>query len=100
MIYRFAAVALLACVVAGCTDADWDHALSYAGLSDNPQPAAQPAATAAVPADAASGPVPTMDNWCTESAKAAAREAREYGFDEATQRRRAEQALKQCQARH
>jgi hypothetical protein len=99
MIYRFAAVALLSCVLAGCTDADWDHAMSYAGLGDKPATEAQAAPSAdAAPAAVADASAPKMDDWCAVASKAAAREAADMGFDATTQRTRGDQALRQCQA--
>lgn len=102
MIYRFAAVALVSCVLAGCTDADWDHAMSYTGLGDKPASEAQAApaqaADPAAPATVADANGPKMDDWCTVASKAAAHEAADMGFDAATQRTRGDQALRQCQA--
>lgn len=87
LVVLFAAVLL-----GGCTDADWDHTLSYVGLdSGAPPPAAAPAAVAAAtPAESAE------NSWCVEAAKAAQREAAEQGFDSATQHYRAQVTYRQC----
>ncbi|MDR3527287.1 MAG: hypothetical protein P4L57_08390 [Rhizomicrobium sp.] len=93
MLNRVAAVAVLACLLGGCTDANWDHSLSYIGLGERPAPAApvSPPTTTAPPAA-----MPQSDPWCEAAGKAAAQESREQGFDEATQRRQAEAARLQC----
>ncbi|NIK88276.1 putative lipid-binding transport protein (Tim44 family) [Rhizomicrobium palustre] len=106
MLRRIAAVAFVACGLAGCTDADWDHAFSYAGMGSDSAAPVTPASTAA-PASpatatpAASAPAAAMasapDDRCQISANAAALEVKELGFDEKTQKNRADQALKQCQ---
>ena len=96
MFHRVAAVAVLACVLAGCTDADWDHSLSYIGMNQSPD--AAPAAQANAAPQAATPAAPAAeDDWCVTASKAAEREAREQGFDAATQHHRAETALQQCQ---
>ncbi len=93
MMRRALAVLFAAGLLGGCTDADWDHALSYAGLdSAGPPPAEEPAAPAPVAAQAA----PTTNAWCGEAAKAAQSEAAAEGFDAATQQHRAQTLFAQC----
>lgn len=94
---RVIAIAVLACGLGGCTDADWDHTLSYVGVGDSssPQAPAQPTqATANTSSTAA--PAAPVDSWCDGVAKAAAQTSREQGFDEATQRHQAEVVRNQC----
>lgn len=96
MFYRVAAVAILACALAGCTDADWDHTLSYVGMNQSQDQAAAPQANPAAQSPAPAAAV-AEDDWCVTASKAAEREAREEGFDIATQRNRAATTLRQCQ---
>ncbi len=87
-------------LLAGCTDADWDHAMSYAGLgqSDQTAPATEPVAAtpAETPAAAGAAQVSTSEAWCREIAKAASDDAAGNGFDAATQQHRAELTYRQC----
>jgi len=98
MLYRIAAVAALACVLSGCTDADWDRTFSYVGVGDSSATAApaKPAPTATAPTTEASPQPATRDDWCDAAAKSAAQESRAQGFDEATQRHQSEVARAQC----
>ena len=112
---RIIVAGLAALLLSGCTDADWDRAMSYTGLgsseqgeasrreqsepprgeqSEAPQPvtARNEVATAPLPADQAARP----DSWCQQVAKSAADVAAGNGFDAATQRRRAESTYRQC----
>lgn len=92
MNHRVVAVLFAAGLLSGCTDADWDHALSYTGLSkaDPAQPAPKAEVAATVPA------APAADTWCVEVAKSTQTEAALDGFDGQTQQRRALAAFKQC----
>lgn len=102
MRYRVLAVVLAAGLLSGCTNTDWDNALSYVGVGDSQKASAAPqqtapaqtapAQTAAAPANAA----PESDPWCAEVAKVAASTAAEQGFDAATQQRQAQIAFQQC----
>jgi hypothetical protein len=98
MIGRLAFVLATAVLLAGCTDADWDHALSYAGLGGDqakPAPADAPQSDAeAAPKSQAVAAAP--DPWCDEVAKAAHAEAASQGFDAATQKNRAQASYQQC----
>lgn len=99
MIGRLAIVLAAAVFLAGCTDADWDHALAYAGLGSDKAAQTSAAASAATPAGEATPPAPqtaAADGWCTEVAKAAEAEAAGQGFDKQTQKNRAQAAFQQC----
>ena len=88
-------------LLAGCSDADWDHALNYAGLDKSdtvrasssppavarsaPQPAAAPATVAAAP----------NADFCRA---VATEDATSNGFDPATQQRVFAQSYAQCVA--
>lgn len=85
--FAFAAAVLLA----GCTDADWDHAMAYAGLGPDQAKSAAPQSDESTP------PKPTApDEWCADVAKASAEQAAKEGFDAPTQKHRAEVAYQQC----
>ena len=92
---RVVVALLAACLLSGCTDADWDHATSYVGLgpaqSSGPPPA-DPAVPVSVPTDPATKP----DTWCQQIAETARADAANDGFDAATQQRRAETMYRQC----
>ena len=98
MMGRWACVVATAVFLAGCTDADWDHALGYVGLDqqqktergDNKpvQDAPPQAAQASV--------APAPETWCAEVAKAAQSEAADQGFDAPSQKLRAQMAYQQC----
>lgn len=95
MIGRLAFVFAAAALLAGCTDADWDHAMAYAGLGpDQAKPVAQQPDTAAPATPQAVAAAP--DEWCAEVAKASATQAAADGFDAATQKHRAEVVFQQC----
>jgi len=93
-------VALTFCLLlAGCTDADWDHVMNYTGLGDadaasveasSPAAAAAPAAIAATPAAE-----PANAEFCRS---VAAQDASSNGFDQATQQRVLAQSYAQCAA--
>ncbi|MDE2133028.1 MAG: hypothetical protein KGM97_00385 [Alphaproteobacteria bacterium] len=85
-------------LLAGCTDADWDHAMSYAGLGQSDQTASPQAAPAdeSVAAPTPAAQASKSDDWCREIAKAAAADAAGNGFDAPTQQHRAEVTYRQC----
>jgi hypothetical protein len=104
--------ALVVCLLlAGCTDADWDHALNYVYppaddadvISDAaPQPATPAATTtAATNAATSAAPAPAM---AAQPANAdfcravATQDANENGFDPATQQRVFARSYGQCVA--
>ena len=105
--------ALVVCLLlAGCTDADWDHALTYVYppaddadvISDSaPQPATpaapQPAATTAAASSVAPAPAalgqPVNAEFCRS---VATQDANENGFDPATQQRVFARSYGQCVA--
>ena len=91
-------LALTFCLLlAGCTDADWDHALNYAGLEDkDPQPVkssshAAPSAPAAIAATPAAEPANA--DFCRS---VATQDASGNGFDQPTQQRVFAQSYAQC----
>ena len=100
---QLAVAVCAALLVGGCSDTDWDHALSYAGLGDS-KPATQPPPTVAADqtppateqAPTVSGMPAPADNWCTEIAQSARSEAAGQGFDARTQQLRANSAYNQC----
>jgi len=84
-------------LLAGCTDADWDHALNYSGLkasAEEPEAVAEkpaPRSVSAPPAEAAAAP----DN--TDFCRAVAmQDAGDKGFDPATQQRVFTRSYAQC----
>jgi len=86
-------------LLAGCTDADWDHALNYTGLKSS---AEEPEAVAAKPAprsvsapaaEAAAAPEPANTDFCRSVAM---QDAGDNGFDQATQQRVYARSYAQC----
>jgi hypothetical protein len=92
MNYRVAGVVLVAALLGGCTDADWDRAFSYVGLDEAAAPAPAKAAEPAQSSETAEA----ENAWCAQVAKAEQLESAEQGFDQATQQNRAMTAYKQC----
>ena len=91
---------LIACLLlAGCTDADWNHALNYSGMGDAEPDAAPPAPTRQVSAPAAPQPVaaapmaPANNDFCKG---VATNDATANSFDPATQQRVLQQSYAQC----
>jgi hypothetical protein len=94
-----------ACLLSACSDQDWNHALSYTGLShDEPSPEVQSAASAAptpmtahvtaAPASVAAADAPAGPNaFC---ASVASQDSQTNDFDPATQRRVFVQSYQQC----
>jgi hypothetical protein len=94
------ALPLVVCLLlAGCTDADWDHALNYTGLnssSEEPEAVVQkpaPRTVSAPPAEAA--PEPANTEFCRSVAM---QDAGDNGFDPATQQRVFARSYAQCMA--
>jgi hypothetical protein len=85
-------VVLVAALLGGCSDADWDRAFSYVGLDEVVAPAPAKSAATAQPPETAEA----ADAWCAQVAKAEQQETAEQGFDAVTQQHRAEVAYKQC----
>ena len=87
--------------LAGCTDTDWDHVLSYSGLEEKAAPTDVPhrappsVPSAAVAAEPASPPQPANADFCRS---VAAQDASAEGFDPATQARIFAQSYAQCPA--
>jgi hypothetical protein len=89
-------VLMFCLLLAGCTDADWDHALNYAGAKDAdetpaapPQPSQPQTAAEAAPAQPANG------DFCRG---VAAQDATHNDFDPATQTRVFARSYAQCLA--
>jgi len=104
---RIITMGFAAVLLCGCTDADWDHAMSYTGLGSSEQseasqseqsesPRSVPARTEVVSAPLAADQATRPDSWCQQVAKSAVDDAAGNGFDAATQRRRAEASYRQC----
>jgi hypothetical protein len=92
MNYRVFGVVLVAALLGGCSDADWDRAFSYVGLDEAVKAAPAPVKAAEQPSETAEA----ADAWCAQVAKAEQLESAEQGFDKATQEKRAITAYKQC----
>ncbi len=87
----FACISILA--LSGCTSADWDHAMTYTGLAEEPSVAAAPVpAPAPRPVAAAAAP---DTGFCQAVAK---QDAGQDGFDAATQQRVFQRSFQQCVA--
>jgi hypothetical protein len=97
---RIAAFLAAACFLAGCSDQDWNHALTFTGLGgshdDQPPPAA-PAPTVAqvIPAPVPEGAQPQPNAFCES---VASQDAGGNDFDPPTQRRVFVQSYRQCVA--
>jgi hypothetical protein len=94
-------------LLAGCTDADWDHVLSYSGLEENaaqadaPRPAAPTVAATAAPSQpsAAVAAEPVAQSSSADFCRSVAtQDASADGFDAATQARIFAQSYAQCAA--
>jgi hypothetical protein len=97
---------LIACLaLAGCTDAQWNHALNYGGMGDSDAaeaevaaetqaPAARAHAATAAPQPMAAMPAaPANSDFCKS---VATQDATANGFDPATQQRVLAQSYAQC----
>jgi hypothetical protein len=104
---HIAAFLAAACFVSGCSDQDWNHALTFTGLGgshDNPSAepatAAQREAPAPMRAQVASAPIPEgaqpQPNAFCESV--ASQDSQGNNYDPATQRRVFVQSYQQCVA--
>jgi len=86
-------------LLAGCTDADWDHALNYTGLkgsAEEPEavaPKPVPRSVSPPPAEAAAAPEPANTEFCRAVAM---QDAGDNGFDPATQQRVFTRSYAQC----
>jgi hypothetical protein len=83
-------------LLAGCTDADWDHVMNYGGLNDAdemPAPRAVVRETAPPPATVAAEPANT--DFCRGVAE---QDARNNDFDQATKTRVYARSYGQCLA--
>jgi hypothetical protein len=94
---------LIACLaLAGCTDAQWNHALNYGGMGDADAAEAEVAAETQAPATtaratpqpmAANPGLPANSDFCKS---VATQDATANGFDPATQQRVLQQSYQQC----
>lgn len=78
---RIVIAAGMALILGACTNAGWEHTFAFL---DAPKPAPAPA------------PAVRDPEWCSKASQAAAREAADQGFDQATQARRAQLVFAQC----
>ena len=103
---HIAAFLAAACLLSGCSDQDWNHALTFTGLSHGEaSPEAQPAASApapmprtaqAAPASVVAVDAPPAPNAFCESV--AVQDSQRNDFDPATQRRVLVRSYQQCVA--
>ncbi len=85
--------ALIVCLLlAGCSDADWNHALNYTGLGSEQDAQADPAAVHVVPPPTPPAPVPNSE-LCRA---VATQDATSNDFDPATQQRVFARSYSQC----
>jgi hypothetical protein len=84
-------------LLAGCSDADWDHALNYTGLQGSAEEtqavAADPAPRPVAAPQAAAAPQPANNDFCRSVAM---QDAGDNGFDQATQQRVYARSYAQC----
>jgi hypothetical protein len=86
-------LALTFCLLlAGCSDADWNHALNYTGLGSDQEAQADPAAVHVVPPPPPPAPVPNSE-LCRA---VATQDATSNDFDPATQQRVFARSYSQC----
>ena len=90
--FRFAMSGL---ALSGCTDADWDHAMTYSGSGRAGRPTSADRAGARQPARRAPAPAPSNASFCEAAAK---QDASRDGFDAATQQRVYQRSVQQCVA--
>jgi hypothetical protein len=95
---------LIACLaLAGCTDAQWNHALNYTGMGDNDaadedvasetQARARPSQAATAPQPMVAMPASANNDFCKS---VATQDATTNGYDPATQQRVLAQSYQQC----
>jgi hypothetical protein len=93
-------VALTLCLLlAGCSDADWNHALNYTGLGADEDAAAEtaPPATPAAATTAAAPEAPALPAANNDLCRAVAtQDATSSDFDAATQQRVFARSFAQC----
>ncbi len=86
-------------LLAGCTDSDWDHVLSYSGLDEHAEQADAPRpATPNSAAVAAEPSAPAQSSNADFCRSVATQDASADGFDQATQARIFAQSFAQCAA--
>ena len=88
---------LIACLaLAGCADAQWNHALNYSGMGDNDAADDEVASQTQAPAAQATPQpmaVPAGSDFCKS---VATQDSTINGFDPATQKRVLAQSYQQC----
>jgi hypothetical protein len=90
---RIPVLLLVLPLLAGCTDADWNHLMSFAGSRDHEEVTE---AAAPAPIAVARPAAPTASNaFCMGVAR---QDATSNGYDPATQTRVAQQSYQQCVA--
>jgi hypothetical protein len=83
-------------LLAGCTDADWDHAMKFTGVGDGQAAQAEPAPGARTAQAQVQTPAPQLDTgFCQQVAK---QDASGNDFDAATQARLFQHNFQQCVA--
>jgi hypothetical protein len=83
-------------LLAGCSDADWDHALNYTGLkgsAEEPEAVAPVRSVSAPPAEAVAPAEAANTDFCRAVAM---QDAGDNGFDPATQQRVFARSYAQC----
>jgi hypothetical protein len=84
-------------LLAGCSDADWDHALNYTGLNGSAEESeaavAKPAPRSVSAPAAEVAPEPANTDFCRSVAM---QDASDNGFDQATQQRVYARSYAQC----
>jgi hypothetical protein len=88
---RIPALLLVLPLLAGCSDADWDHLMSFNGSRDRQEVTQAAAPAAPVPVAAA----PASNAFCMGMAR---QDATSNDYDPATQTRVAQQSYQQCVA--
>jgi hypothetical protein len=88
---------ILCLLLAGCSDADWDHALNYTGLKGSAEESdaavAKPAPRSVSAPQAEAAPEPANTDFCRSVAM---QDAGDNGFDQATQQRVYARSYAQC----
>jgi hypothetical protein len=88
-------------LLAGCSDADWDHTLNYAGLRgsvEEPEVEAQKSAPASVTTPSAETAAAQSSAGTDFCRSVAMQDASDNGFDQATQQRVYARSYAQCAA--
>lgn len=84
-------VGLLGLALSGCSSADWDHAMTYAGFGEEQAVAIAPAAPRPAPVPVAAAAPDT--GFCQAVAK---QDSSQNAFDDATRQRVFQRSFQQC----